>query len=594
METQEKYVKDKIIINTEIIDNIEVFSDKEKSEILLKILYKGEILEKYLKILENEKSFYHFFIACKIAYLFRSVGLSKEIYSFLAFLNSFPIELKQSKSNQFINLDILNEMINDISESYDLKNRPELYVVTSSTFEESFVKINKDLKEGKKVFVLSTYKTIGNGKNIQYEIPNIDSILTNIVKDENDERNEKDFDAIYLSTPTNLIQNLRYDSDSKIKDLCNYLFQQEYLYFNNYLTYGQRKINIENGFRRVFYGDNSCLSYKRNPDILLNTAQLIIQAVGRICRCRNKNKMINIFTDKEVVERLKLISSQLENGIYNKEFKALLETDFNEKEINLEKYSIINKTAFVELTNKAKKVRDSESNVKEWQELRDYVLKNPTAPFIIDKYKKYYFYFDDPYSGYSFKFGKNYCFKSIKLNNTYENEQVSEEDSDLTKLMNIKEIKDLFTEKGYSTNFKKNNYIMSQSLYKQIYKGALGEVVGKYLIDKGLGYEIEELDDYSMYEVFDFKIGNIYFDFKHWDEFIVDNDAYCKKVKWKLNSIQGTKVVVANIFQRGNHKIKESVDNTIIQVPYIINDNNEIDYSMLDNVDEIVSSIKNR
>ena len=35
-----------------------------------------------------------------------------------------------------------------------------------------------------------------------------------------------------------------------------------------------------------------------------NTLRLIIQAVGRICRCRNKNKNIYLYSDKEVIERI--------------------------------------------------------------------------------------------------------------------------------------------------------------------------------------------------------------------------------------------------------------------------------------------------
>ena len=90
------------------------------------------------------------------------------------------------------------------------------------------------------------------------------------------------------------------------------------------------------------------------------------------------------------------------------------------------------------------------------------------------------------------------------------------------------------------------------------------------------------MDNYQQYEAFDFKINNVYFDFKHWDNFIKDNDRYCKDIEWKLRTVQGAKVVVANIFQRGNHKIKESVDGKIIQIPYLINDDNEIDYKYLD------------
>lgn len=46
--------------------------------------------------------------------------------------------------------------------------------------------------------------------------------------------------------------------------------------------------------------------------------------------------------------------------------------------------------------------------------------------------------------------------------------------------------------------------------------------------------------------------------------------------------MQGAKVVVVNILQKGKHKIKTSVDNKIIQVPYLINEENEIDYELIE------------
>lgn len=158
----------------------------------------------------------------------------------------------------------------------------------------------------------------------------------------------------------------------------------------------------------------------------------------------------------------------------------------------------------------------------------------------------------------------------------------------MIRLINIPELRKYFEENGYATEFKSGKFIMSESLYNKVYKGALGEVVGRYIFDKALGYDLEELDDNGRYEAFDFKIKNFYFDFKHWDYFIKDNDSYCKFIKWKLSTVQGTKVVVANILQRGNHKIKTSVDDKIIQVPYLINEENEIDYKFIEKLIEII------
>ena len=154
--------------------------------------------------------------------------------------------------------------------------------------------------------------------------------------------------------------------------------------------------------------------------------------------------------------------------------------------------------------------------------------------------------------------------------------------------MNIPELRKYFEENGYATEFKSGKFIMSESLYKQVYKGALGEVIGKYIIDKALGCDLEELDHNGQYEAFDFKIKNFYFDFKHWDYFIKDNDGYCNFIEWKLSTVQGAKAVVANILQRGNHKIKTSVDDKIIQVPYLINEENEIDYKFIENLIDII------
>lgn len=154
--------------------------------------------------------------------------------------------------------------------------------------------------------------------------------------------------------------------------------------------------------------------------------------------------------------------------------------------------------------------------------------------------------------------------------------------------MNIPELRKYFEKNGYATEFKRGKFIMTESLYKQVYKGALGEVAGKYIIEKALDYDLEELVHNEQYEAFDFKIKNFYFDFKHWDYFIKDNDRYCRFIEWKLGTVRGAKVIIANIFQRGNHGIKVSVDDKIIQVPYLINEENEIDYKYIERLTEII------
>ncbi len=585
LESQKIYDDYNIEIKTIPIDTFQSCSDKEKCIEIINSLFKDENKQFYLEYLEKNISNYYFFIICKLLKLYKNVAESNNIYSFIAFLNSFPIAKDKAKQGNFLDKDILEKAIQDLITQNNYINSPILHFVKSSSYDEEFIKINEELTNGKKVFILSTYKSIGNGKNIQYDIPDIENVKQNtIIFSEN--TNKKDFDAIYLSTPTNLIQMLSYNSENKVNELCKYLFQQEYLYQKHYITWSERKTNIEAGFRKTFYGDKIFSSYKRNQDILLHTAQIIIQAIGRICRCRNKNKTISIFYDEEVLNRLHIVKDELlsEKFIFNKEFRQLLECPIKDDNIEFVKYSNKNKKAYGTVKKMSQAVRESKQAVIDWQDLRDFVLKNPTANFIPDKYKELYFEFDIPYSGYAFNMNSKYEFTRIVFNNSYEASQVSAEECELIRLMNIPELRNYFEENGYATEFKRGKFIMSESLYKQVYKGALGEVIGKYIFNKALGYNLEELEHNGQYEAFDFKIKNFYFDFKHWNDFIKDNDKYCKFIEWKLGTVHGVKVVVANIFQRGNHIIKTSVDDKIIQVPYLINNENEIDYKFIQQI----------
>ena len=85
-----------------------------------------------------------------------------------------------------------------------------------------------------------------------------------------------------------------------------------------------------------------------------------------------------------------------------------------------------------------------------------------------------------------------------------------------------------------------------------------------------MGWELEELDDISFYEYFDFKLGNMYFDFKHWDEFRTNNEKYVRKIEGKLNKIKGAKCFVINLLKRNEARPKINMSETVIQIPYLI------------------------
>lgn len=565
-----------IKINVEFIDNLNCFSDKEKSQILLRKIFSGEYLDEYLQSMENEQDFYYYLQTVKLVYLYKKVG-TNPIYSFVAFLNTFP------KKGGDIDLDKIDKMFVDAAKNNDFANFG-YSVIRSESFDYEMGKVHEELKQGKKYFVMSTYQTIGSGKNIQYEIP--EAFKDNILYDKDLRYNKKDFDGIYLSIPTNLLQLLSFTSENKFKEISKFLFQQEYLYQNKLISYGEMRYNIINGFKRLFFSDKYNVNYSKNKDIYLHTEQYIIQAVGRICRCRHKNKEVSIFADLEVWERISRVRGELGNRLFNAEFSALLNQKVETNNVKiLERLTIINKAAYFKIKNMSDTVRASRQNIMKWKDLRDYVLKNPTAAFINSDYKSLYFEFDNEQSGFSYALN-NYALSNLKFDKRLDMRQVSEIDCDLPLMLSLPYINALFEKEKYAKLFKANKFVMSISLYQQVYKGALGEVVGKKIIEKQCDIDLEELEDIKHYEFFDYKCGNLYFDFKHWDEFVIDADKYVKKVQRKLNRVKGEKCVVINIVKRGEHVSKVSVDDTVIQIPYLIDDETgDVDVKMTERIE---------
>lgn len=588
---QKVYDDENIVININVVDDIDKTTDDEKTRYIiendlgLSDAAKEELIKKYDECLKQIKSNdskeskeYYSFIKYKIASCYRSFGKSDKMKSFLCFIN-FSINKETSKIKE----DEINKLFEKISTENEFEYVQPIFI-SAANYDSNFQIVRKNLAEGKKVFIISTYKTIGTGKNIQYEIP--ESVIQNVLIDDNSQRNDKDFDAIYLSTPTNLIMNLRYDSSTKYEDLAKYLFQQEYLRQKKYIPYYKMKQNIIRGFKITFYNIKD-IYFSTNHDQLFNNAQIIIQAVGRICRCRNKNKDINIFCDFEVLRRLQRIRKELSTGMYNREFISLLNKELRCFELPLAKYSSQNKKAAEDIKNKAYKVRHSEQNIIEWKEIREYILRNPTVnkDKIDDKYELYYFGFDKSYSGYSYNFDTKGNLDNIDFDFSMNFNEVSDRDCDLGLLLKISCIAETFKEKGYAKKFLKGEYIMCPAIYKQIYLGALGEVACKSIIEKYTScHVLIDIKDIDKFELFDYVCGDCYFDFKNWRTFITNNNVYCEKIRRKLNKVSGKKCFIINLTcQEGTKYSFQEIYDGIYVVPFLIDpDTGDISINSID------------
>ena len=167
----------------------------------------------------------------------------------------------------------------------------------------------------------------------------------------------------------------------------------------------------------------------------------------------------------------------------------------------------------------------TESKIERWKKLREIVLTHPTASkeeadgdFIIKNY-----YAQLPLKGNTLFYYQDADFNNISVafnRDANHDRMVSEQGSKLTELLRIPGVKNLFKQNGWACCFKENDYLMTPALWNNIYKGALGEVVGKYIFSKVLDIDLEEIEDVDSFELFDYKIPGcaIYVDFKNWHE----------------------------------------------------------------------------
>lgn len=162
--------------------------------------------------------------------------------------------------------------------------------------------------------------------------------------------------------------------------------------------------------------------------------------------------------------------------------------------------------------------------------------------------------------------------------------EISSETARLNELLEIDGVKDLFDEKKWAVSFKINKYILPPVMFNNIYKGALGEQVGKFILKTHFKIELEELPT-EQYEIFDYKIkdSNIYVDFKHWKETTeIGFENQESKIRKKLEKMQGDKVFIINILSTNDWKTVKSTDGKIIEVPYLWNSQTkELNHSIL-------------
>ncbi len=518
----------------------------------------------------------------RIALAYKQFVMHNDIQSFLCVLTKHP-----RKGDKYLNKDVLDEIFKYIiaENNANTSVNSSVYQLDGDEYDIKKDEITRKLSEGQKLFIISVYQTIGAGQNLQYKIPR--ELEKELIKiNDRPSRGEKDFDAIYLDKPTNLLVNL--GNNLSEEEFVKYLYHTEFFQETSELSMYDAFQNIKQAFQCYITG-NIKSPYKdvyNSKSVVLLSTRTIIQAIGRICRTNQKRKNIYIFADSRIAEYIDL--SVLNDRLLNKEFIALSDKVRAQSNAQIAEGSYENRAALLSVRankfiNNMLREDWTDDRIEKWQKLRGLVLTSPTMSEaeVSKNFHAKNFYVKLPAKNNHLFYKQEEDYNNIQIGFTKNKElnlEVSDVAAKLNILMSIPELKTFFVEKGWAIHFENNDYIMSPTLFNNIYKGALGEVVGRYLFDSVLNLKMEEISDPETFELFDYKLSDrpIYVDFKNWHETTVFNDEeMLNKIESKAIKCGCKCVIIVNIVSEKEWKTHRRERNglTIVEIPSLLTGN---------------------
>lgn len=559
----QKYIRTRLNISdniTVVKESIDEAEEGKLENIIAQLFNKRKNIELYTGKLEKYKQadtranrqdpYYHIKRLVKAMMAVRAFVANKNSKVLLVMTNRSIVE---NSEYNILSGEVIGSIIDSVCEEQGA-DRPKAHYLSSAEFLDQKENYKKDIQTGEKVILFSSYNTAGTGQNLQYEI---------------DEK-EADIDSLYLELPTNILVNI---SDLREESsLIKLIYQHEALKTSGEITKNTAFNNIKTAFKKLMSTDkNSQFDYLVYESDSINNSivKILIQAVGRICRTKNKNENINIYVDEEIYKRIDFSVAYKNGRILNPEFKKIAELNIksgqSDTHINLNKACDKNARVKTRIENMLNINRTSwsESDVRQWIDMRDFVLKHPTISrdeLALEVKKHYsikdfylearegetinhYLYIDDEKEPKQILYDYSSETRKNKI-------RIDEYGTRLTNLIRIPAVRKAFDVNGYATTLKKNDCMILPVVYQNIYKGAIGEVAGRAILESN-GINLEEITDARKFEKFDFCLaGNkdVYIDFKNWSENDkVDRDEYREKCLRKLDKIQGRKIFIINV-----------------------------------------------
>lgn len=496
---------------------------------------------------------------------------------------------------------VLNKLLELAKKDTDYRGDDiEIIVMNSKNFKNKKKEFKEKLNKHKRVIIISSYKTLAEGQNLQYNVKDTDGLIRLPGKRKD---KEKDLDGIYLGEITYIIRRSidsgqPFDRNERNKNISEQIFQAEDLFVHSEIG----KTDKEEWIKEAFLGENKSKQYNLKS-VGVSITRTVLQAVGRLCRTTLKSPDIYILVNENVLKKMNVDDLNIKESqcLFPPEMLKILELkeEYNRDKERAKEDSI--KEAWEEAREEANKssfrsldwINDFLENCwklieqRNWIEMREWVLKYPTlydeAKLPDNILNEFYFHIPGRKKKYYFKayndFQDGVEVSFADKSNCRGWSEMSEKAAKLPYILKYKGMKEYFKKKGYVTSFKMLPRILNPVMFRNIYKGALGEVAGRFIIENELGIKLIDITEPEKFEKFDFRLNEeVYVDFKNWDESMqVDRENELKKIRQKMRMVGAKRVYIINIVVEDGTKyeIKESTDG-IIEIPGLITKNGDI------------------
>lgn len=598
------YSEGHISVHGEIISsNIQGFNAEDYCKTFLSGEFARYSANMITNITEDEYQVIRYCNVLKAMCIFNKI---EDIQSMLYLGMALP-----KKNNPGMDEEVLRQLFEYSVLASQKDSHSYLFFLKGDNFEQDKEDLQERLSCGEKIFVMSSYQTIGAGQNIQYKIPKGKNVVLLGEFVEGDKRYlYKDFDALYLGNITHMTVNTYQEPRLSSHDLLKMLFQIEELYENGEMNYYEKDQMLKLAFRSYTGSEQYTLNkLYRSKSVIVQASRMVLQAVGRMCRTFVKSPNIYLFVESELLE--KLYVGEFKKRILPPEMKKIVSMReelgriyLTEENVMLNKAEKISSVGLWTIRRMLAKDWNIVS-MQLWEQLRTLALQYPTASkadwenneylqklYITSgvKQNQYIYSQYSDFNDVTIDFGNDkVAFRNSKRakikGNTDELAiyEMSEKESGLPKILNYPGMKAHFEEKGYAVNFQMNEYLMSPVLFHNIYKGALGEVAGRFILYKELGIDLEPITEPECFEFFDYRLSeDVYVDFKNWKfAYVQDRDEIRKDILRKLEHIRAKRVYVINVVSDKKYKSSTTVDQRLIEIPMLIKGDGTICYECL-------------